>query len=438
MEKIYICVSNLCMKAKINITGVIEKDVTLKSVLAQYKSFDSPTEAEFILKSAGGNVDEGDAIYGFIQNLEIPTTAIIEKAYSITAKIARACDTKIVLEGEDRVMIHFAWAKVEGKAEKLEMMASILRDKEDEFASFYSKELDVDSDTIRALLDNETMLSSKEAVELGFADYETAEVLALSTINVNTLNNNDKMKDKNKKGTSVIKSIINALKKIETNEVKALVVQDSNGTDVDFVDLEEGDVPKVGDKAEVDGSAVSDGSYIMPQYENKTFVFGGGVVTEVNEEEAEEEEAEVVAEEIQEVMTWSVNVTNTSFAVGDVLMYDYDGESYAVGANEYRLKDGRSVVTDASGKIVVIKEAVEEAEIVETISDEEVSAELVETLAQFKKGLQKDFDEKLAKEVSALKAGIKSPELKAEGEEVGGLEVKFASKGAEILASRRK
>lgn len=436
MEKIYICVSNLCMKAKINITGVIEKDVTLKSVLAQYKSFDSPTEAEFVLKSAGGNVDEGDAIYGFIQNLEIPTTAIIEKAYSITAKIARACDTKIVLEGEDRVMIHFAWAKVEGKAEKLEMMASILRDKEDEFASFYSEELDVDSDTIRALLDNETMLSSKEAVELGFADYETAEVLALSTIDVNTLNNNDKMKNKNKKGNSVIKSIINALKKIETNEVKALVVQDSNGTDVDFVDLEEGDVPKVGDKAEVDGSAVSDGSYIMPQYENKTFVFVGGVVTEVKEEEAEEEEAEVVAEEVQQVSVWSQEASNTSFEVGDTMTYEYDGETYNYGAGEYYVPSlGKNVVTDASGVIVAHKDKVVVGEATE---ESEVSAELVETLAQFKKGLQKDFDAKLAKEVNALKAGIKSPELNAEAEENGASEIKFASKGAEILASRRK
>lgn len=426
------------MKAKINITGNIVKDETLKSVLSQYKSFEKPTEAEFVLKSAGGNVDEGDAIYNFIQNLEIPTTAIIEKAYSITAKIARACDTKIVLEGENRVMIHFAWAKVEGKAEKLEMMASILREKEDEFASFYSAELDVDNDTIRALLDNETMLSSKEAVELGFADYETTEVLALSTIDLNGLNKNDKMKNTNKKASVTLGAhLVNALKTFLGNEeVNALKVQTSNDVEVDFVDLEEGDVPKVGDVAEVDGSAIPDGKHIFPQFENKEFVFVGGAVTEVNEEETEEEEEEIVAEEIQQISVWSQEATNTSFEIGDTMTYEYDGEAYNYGAGEYYVPSiGKNVVTDASGVIVAHKDKVVVGEATE---EAEVSAELVETLAQFKKGLQEDFDAKLAKEVNALKSGIKSPELNAEAEENGESEIKFASKGAEILASRRR
>lgn len=426
------------MKAKINITGNIVKDETLKSVLAQYKSFENPTEAEFVLKSAGGNVDEGDAIYKFIQNLEIPTTAIIEKAYSITAKIARACDTKIVLEGENRVMIHFAWAKVEGKAEKLEMMASILREKEDEFASFYSAELDVDNDTIRALLDNETMLSSKEAVELGFADYETAEVLALSTIDLNGLNKNDKMKNTNKKANVALGThLVNALKTFLGNEeVNALKVQTSNDVEVDFVDLEEGDVPKVGDVAEIDGSAIPDGTHIFPQFENKEFVFVGGAVSEVNEEESEEEEEEIVAEEVQQISVWSQEATNTSFEIGDTMTYEYDGETYNYGAGEYYVPSiDKNVVTDASGVIVAHKDKVVVGEATE---EAEVSAELVETLAQFKKGLQKDFDAKLAKEVNALKAGIKSPELNAEAEENGASEIKFASKGAEILASRRR
>tara|TARA_R110000850_G_scaffold50260_2_gene123551 strand:- start:10255 stop:11583 length:1329 start_codon:yes stop_codon:yes gene_type:complete len=91
-----------------------------------------------------------------------------------------------------------------------------------------------------------------------------------------------------------------------------------------------------------------------------------GLVTEITEAPEVEEEAapegEVeLASEIKEIITWSMQVINTTFAEGDVVESFYEGDDEAnsspVGAGEFELSDGRRIVTDASGVIVEIKPA---------------------------------------------------------------------------------
>ena len=159
------------MKAKIYISGRITKGETLVDVIRQYKSFEDVTEIEAVIDSNGGNKNEGEAIFDYIKNLdaEIPVTTKTGKAYSIAAKIFAAGSTRIVEEGDEILMIHFARAKTEGTAEELEEIAAELRVIENDFIEFYSEHLDIDEETVRNLLDNETFVSGKDAVELGFA-----------------------------------------------------------------------------------------------------------------------------------------------------------------------------------------------------------------------------------------------------------------------------
>jgi ATP-dependent protease ClpP protease subunit len=453
------------MKATIYISGKIGKDTTLVDVIRQFKSYEDPTEVLAIIDSIGGDKAEGDSIYDYLDGLksEMPVNTYAKKAYSIGAKIFAVGQERIVDDIDKALMIHFAWAKAEGDAEKFEEVAGQLREMEDEFALFYSGLLNVDEDTVRNLLDNETFISGSEAVDLTFATElkVMAEAVAEYKSIINSNININKMTEK-KSNLKAGKELLKAMAAYVGIEVFAeLTLQDSNATEIVFPDLESGDTPKVGDSATIDGSAIEDGSYIMPSLEDVTLVFVDGKVSEVipKEDETETEEAkaerlaaeaaekakkekktEVNAEEIKEVFTYSVTATNTSFAVGDTVMFEgWDGgEDYAASSGEFKLQDGRSIVTDAAGVIVTIKEANSEEQIIDTEASFEEMLEKVTT--KVKTEINAEFEAKLTakdNEIKALNKKIGSKEFNAEEREAGngGTE---ARKQTSVLSVRKK
>lgn len=434
------------MKATIYISGKIGKETTLVDVIRQFKSFEDATEVEAVIHSEGGNVEEGEAIYDYLKGLdaEIPVTTSTDKAYSIAAKIFAAGRERIVEDTDKALMIHFAWAKAEGNADKFEAIAEALRELEDEFASFYASFLDIDEDTVRNLLDNETFVSGSEAVELGFATKVKVTAEAVAEFNINNNSKFEKMTEKSmkKKGLALLQAMAEfvgvELKTGEKVEVNAeLTLQDSNGTEIVFPDLDSGDTPKVGDAATIDGSAIPDGSYVMPSLEEATVVFVDGKISEiVPKEDPEEEETEaskkngkdkgkpeVNAEEIKEVSVWSVEVSNTTFEVGETVMYQYDGESYPVSAGEFRLNDGTKIVTDASGVIVSKEEGTTADPTVETeASFDDLLEKVTEKVnSKVRAEIVAEFEGKLTEkedEIKALKAKIGGKEINAEEKEV--------------------
>lgn len=432
------------MKAVLNISGKIGVDTTLVDVIRQYKSFEDVTEIEARVSSVGGSVEEGEAIYNYLKGLgaEIPVTTITDKAYSIAAKIFAAGSERIIEDVDKALMIHFPWANVKGDAERLELVAEALREMETEFASFYSAFLGVDESTVRNLLDNETFVSGEEAVELGFATGIKATAEAVAEYKIKN-SKNSKMSEKKNLGKKLLDAMA-AFINGESVEVNAeLTLQDSNGTDIVFPDIDSGDAPKVGDKATLDGAAIPDGSYIMPSLDESTVVFESGAITEIIPKEEEEEvvadpEAEINAEEIQEISVWTVNVTNSTFTEGDVVNYEgMDGVGYPVSAAEFELKDGRRIVTDASGKIVTIKgaeEVVEEETVAPTEEGEETAAEVPAEVAP-----EASFEDLLAEVTTKVKAEIQAElkvDLDAKDAEIVELKKQIGSK--EFKAEKRE
>jgi ATP-dependent protease ClpP protease subunit len=456
---LYICVKVLIqiMKATIYISGVIGTETTLLDVIRQYKSYDDPTEVNAIIKSIGGDVDEGDAIYDYLNGLKstLPVNTETNKAYSISAKIFSVGDKRVIEDIDDAAMIHFAWAKPKaGKAEYFEALAEELREKEEEFAKFYAEFLDIDEDTAKSLLDNDTFLSGEEAVELGFA---TELKSATKAVAIYKKVKTEKMtKIKKSKGKALLAAFAAFVgMEDDPTELKALMLQDSNGTEIDFADLESDDTPKEGDKGTIEGSPVPDGEYIIPTMEEATVVFVDGAITEVkpkeDEEESEEDKearlaaeakaTEINAEEIKEVFTYSVQATNDSFEMGDVLMFEgWDGgEPYAASSGEFKLKDGRSIVTDASGVIVKVKAADSEEQIID--EDVEAQAQVQAMLKKIETKVEATFQAKFDKQeadMKGLKTLIGSREFKAEGREVPsfGKKEKNGNKAAAILRAR--
>ena len=70
------------MKAIIFISGIIGEETSLTDVIRQFKSYEEPTEVEAVIHSEGGNVEQGDAIFEFLNGLKktMPVMTPIIKA----------------------------------------------------------------------------------------------------------------------------------------------------------------------------------------------------------------------------------------------------------------------------------------------------------------------------------------------------------------------
>lgn len=330
-------------KATIYISGVIGVDTTLLDVIRQFKSYKEADEVEAIINSPGGNVDQGQSIYSYLRNLGIPITTVAERAYSIAASIFMAGDKRIVEVGEKVLMAHMPFAnKVSGNAKQLEAYSKELKEIERSFIEFYQLYLDIDKDTIKNMLESEIFLSSREAIELGFAHEEATPLKAVAFY-----------ESENEQKMNITETLAAIAKKLNINPIVALVLQDSTGVEINFPDLAEGESPEIGSKAEIDGEPAS-GEHVMP--EGKTYVFESGELSEIKEEE----ESEIVAEsQIQEVSKWELSVVEESFEIGTQLHYkpqEEDEEPKAVTAGEYELEDGRKILTDSDGIIRFISE----------------------------------------------------------------------------------
>ena len=278
-------------KATIYINGVIGQDTNLLDVIRQYKSYDNPEVVEVLINSVGGCVDTGMSIFNYLRNLQLPVTTIATQAYSIAASIFMAGDNRVVESGDNRIMIHFPWASVDGGANHLEMVAKELRTIENEFITFYSTYTNIDSDSIKSLLQNETFLGAKEALEIGIATEIKQPLKAVAIYTNNNKEDENEMTNKNKFMAALVKAVDSIF------GVQALSIQDANAEEINFKDLEEGVEPQVGDKAvDAEGKPI-DGERVLASGE--TMVFTAGELTEIKP--AETEEVEEVAAEAEEV-----------------------------------------------------------------------------------------------------------------------------------------
>ena len=311
------------MIAKINIVGEITPDNGLMSVIRQYLSYTVETsEVEVFINSVGGRVDEGMAIYNYLKNLGLPITTRATKAYSIASVIFMAGDNRL-LEENGKIMIHMPWGTVSGHSEVFENATRQLKSLERQFTDFYSQKIGIDTGSIDRLLRNETSLNASEAQDLGFATGTYTEFKAVALYDENKIDKikfNEEVMSTTKK---LYTTILNFMKEhysdvlgeqdTQTNDnFVALVLQDAQGNEVMFPELNDGDVPSVGDKVQAQDNEIlwSDGSKMKIE---------GGIIAEIiPAPESIEDEIEETNEEVEEVVEVNASETEETETANEV------------------------------------------------------------------------------------------------------------------------
>lgn len=133
------------------------------------EELDDVDTIDVYINSYGGEVAEGLAIYNALKRQKAKITTHIDGfACSIASVIFMAGDERIMPD-TSLLMIHNPWTWVKGNANDLRKQADDLDKMAECSINAYQEKVNIDKEKIKELLDNETWLSAKDALDMGFA-----------------------------------------------------------------------------------------------------------------------------------------------------------------------------------------------------------------------------------------------------------------------------
>ncbi|WP_232844870.1 head maturation protease, ClpP-related [Paracoccus onubensis] len=133
------------------------------------------------INSPGGDVFEGLAIYNMFRNHKADVTVrVVGLAASAASVIAMAGD-RVEIARAGFLMIHNTWVLAVGDRHDLNTIAGQLAAFDEVMAELYALRTGADAGEIGKMMDRETWLSGRAAIDQGFAD----DLLAADLIGVN-------------------------------------------------------------------------------------------------------------------------------------------------------------------------------------------------------------------------------------------------------------
>ena len=277
------------MKNDIYLIGEVGYEITLDSVINQVENSDKSKPLNVNIHSQGGSVYDGLAIYNYFKNLDQEVNTSSSGLVASIASIIFLAGNKETrkINKTDSFLIHLPMGVTIGNAEDFEKNAKELREIENKLVDIYVNETNISREDALALMNKDEMLDVNFLKEKGFVN-KIIEFKAVAN-----LNTNKQMNLTEEKVDGLLEKFYNKFFKKEEPTNK--IVQDANGVEIDFFEVEEDSEPVAGDKARIDGTP-ADGEYVMPNGQTWVFVAGtwDSVIEVVEDNKVEELEAELV------------------------------------------------------------------------------------------------------------------------------------------------
>lgn len=121
------------------------------------------------INSNGGDVSQGLAIYNTLKNSGMEVTTIDDGFACSAASVVFMAGTKRQMNSASLLMIHNVWTYGAGNSEDFRKLADDLDTINQASVEAYKAVATIPEDKIKELMNNETWISPKEAVEYGFA-----------------------------------------------------------------------------------------------------------------------------------------------------------------------------------------------------------------------------------------------------------------------------
>lgn len=122
------------------------------------------------VNSPGGDVFDGIAIYNDLIDHKGKVTVTVSGLAASAASIIAMAGDEIRIAESAFIMIHNAWGLVVGNRHDMREMADVLDGIDKALARIYAQRTSVGIRTVTQMMDDETWINGKDAVEQGFAD----------------------------------------------------------------------------------------------------------------------------------------------------------------------------------------------------------------------------------------------------------------------------
>lgn len=122
------------------------------------------------INSFGGSMFDGQAIYNLLKDFKNKVIVKIDGIAASSASLIAMAGDEIQMPQNAMLMIHNVWTMVAGNASDMERTAADLKAFDQLVVSVYQAKTGLENDVILDMMNKETWLSAKEALELGFID----------------------------------------------------------------------------------------------------------------------------------------------------------------------------------------------------------------------------------------------------------------------------
>jgi len=138
------------------------------TIVNQLKELDVDT-INVHINSYGGDVSEGLAIYNVLREHKAQIVTICDGFACSAASVVFMAGDRRVMQPASLLMIHNAWTVAMGNAAQLRKTADDIETITQASVEAYKKVATISEEEIKALMDAETWILPKDAVEYGFA-----------------------------------------------------------------------------------------------------------------------------------------------------------------------------------------------------------------------------------------------------------------------------
>lgn len=121
------------------------------------------------INSYGGEVAQGLAIYNLLKDYKGTVTTVCDGFACSAASVVFMAGTNRAMPKSSLLMIHNAWSWASGNANELRKIAEDLEKITQPSIEIYKTVSNLDEETIKRMMDEETWITAEEALEYGFA-----------------------------------------------------------------------------------------------------------------------------------------------------------------------------------------------------------------------------------------------------------------------------
>lgn len=158
----------------LRIDGVIAEESWINDEITpkQFKSelMSGSGDITLWINSPGGDVFAASQIYNILMDYKGNVTVKIDGLAASAASVIAMAGTRVLMSPVSEIMVHNPMTVAIGNAEEISKAIDMLSEIKESIINAYEIKTNLSRDEISKMMDSETWMNARKAVELGFAD----------------------------------------------------------------------------------------------------------------------------------------------------------------------------------------------------------------------------------------------------------------------------